>query len=228
MSIHRTAILLLLAFTLHAQAVTFFVSHNGDNSSDGLSWSTAFNSIVEAVGSATSGDQIWVASGTYEAPFTIPEGVSIYGGFSAEENDLDERDSSIYRSIIGSENEFATYSGSGGTSFLVRCEAKTVFDGFFVTNSSFIDEEIDQGFAGVLCADGQAIIRNCVVANVRGFHTAVFEIRDATVHVIRTQVKDNQIEAPFGDYRGHAGVRIINGQAVFDECIISSCCGKES
>jgi len=56
---------------------------------DGLSWTTAYTNVQDALASATPGDEIWVAEGIYTptagitrtATFSLPNGVDLYGGF---------------------------------------------------------------------------------------------------------------------------------------------------
>jgi len=75
-----------------AHAEILRVSKTGDGS-DGLSWATAFASIGEAVQSATHGDIIWVASGTYnESQINMVPGITLLGGFSGNEQDNSSRD----------------------------------------------------------------------------------------------------------------------------------------
>ena len=62
------AILLLLLFTpMLSNAKRLHVSMSGDDSQDGLSWSTARRSVQSAIDSAEAGDEVWVASGSYTA-----------------------------------------------------------------------------------------------------------------------------------------------------------------
>ncbi|MHC4622373.1 MAG: FG-GAP-like repeat-containing protein [Planctomycetota bacterium] len=73
-----------------------YVDGDATGANDGSSWADAFNYLQDALAAATSGDQIWVAQGTYkpDSNAAIPEGtgewdaafqlkncVGIYGGF---------------------------------------------------------------------------------------------------------------------------------------------------
>ncbi len=81
----------------------------GQPNQDGQSWDTAFADLQDAIASATSGDEIWVAAGIYypdEAEagiatvtandeysrFGLVSGVSIYGGFAGGETQRTQRD----------------------------------------------------------------------------------------------------------------------------------------
>ncbi len=76
----------------------------GNDSNSGLAWNTAFATLQKALATATTGDQIWVAAGTYypdEGPsqtnddptstFSLKNGVAIYGGFAGGEANLGDR-----------------------------------------------------------------------------------------------------------------------------------------
>jgi len=70
---------------------------------DGTSWNKAFTDLQDAMDAAVSGDEIWVAAGTYTpsekldsskprtAAFILKSGVKIYGSFAGDEDKLNER-----------------------------------------------------------------------------------------------------------------------------------------
>ena len=50
---------------------------------DGTSWGTAYQKVVEGLNDATSGDEVWVAQGTYnERNLELKDGVKLLGGYS--------------------------------------------------------------------------------------------------------------------------------------------------
>jgi len=67
---------------------------------NGLSWATAFTSITQALQHAASGDEIWVAGGTYKGAVNVPDGVALYGGFAGYESVRTDRYWARNRSII--------------------------------------------------------------------------------------------------------------------------------
>lgn len=133
--------LLLFVCTASVQAgATYFVTPNG--SGDGSSWQQATD-LVTATTLARSGDQVWVAGGTYlptssadrSATFSLPANVSFYGGFNGGEMSLDQRTPGNMPSIL---------SGDIGQQGLASDNSYTVvymedgngirLDGFIITN----------------------------------------------------------------------------------------------
>jgi Right handed beta helix region len=73
----------------------------------GLSWANAYNNLQSAISAAVSGDQIWVAKGTYlpskdpfgnasptdprDKTFYLTNGVALYGGFAGTETLITQR-----------------------------------------------------------------------------------------------------------------------------------------
>ena len=77
---------LMLAGVDEATARILRVSPDGDGT-DGLTWETAFTSISDALTASASGDEIWVASGTYNEAIALVDGVSLFGGFRGTESE---------------------------------------------------------------------------------------------------------------------------------------------
>jgi len=86
--------LFLTVVATSVSATTLYVKSGAGG--DGTSWSNAFDTLQQALDVAVSGDQIWVAAGTYKPTsdyglgggdrykhFRMKDGVSIYGGFPA-------------------------------------------------------------------------------------------------------------------------------------------------
>lgn len=81
----------------------WYVNESNVAPGGGTDWATAFLDLQDALDVAQSGDQIWIAQGTYtpsdlnsstdprEASYRLIAGVEIYGGFSGIEDDVDLR-----------------------------------------------------------------------------------------------------------------------------------------
>jgi predicted outer membrane repeat protein len=82
-----------------------FVHAAATCSNKGSSWTDAFTDLQNALSAASSGDQIWVATGTYKPSieiggtgsryqtFQLKNDVSVYGGFAGTESSIEERTS---------------------------------------------------------------------------------------------------------------------------------------
>ena len=99
-----------------------FVNDDATASGDGLSWGSAFDDLQGALERATTlradgdpgndVDEIWIAEGVYKpsaelepgdprsASFSLVDGVTLYGGFSATETTLAERDWSANETVL--------------------------------------------------------------------------------------------------------------------------------
>jgi hypothetical protein len=102
--------------------------------------------LQRALGSASSGDEIWVAEGTHKPgtnrtdTFHLKNGVEIYGGFAGTETSLDDRDWTIHETILSgdllgddgsgfanyADNSYHVVTGSG-------TDATAVLDGFTIS-----------------------------------------------------------------------------------------------
>lgn len=86
--------LLLLAGGRAAAQTRYYVSAEATVAGDGTSWQST-TTLADALGRVRAGDEIWMQGGTYTVPaegFTLPSGVSLYGGFQGTETRTDERE----------------------------------------------------------------------------------------------------------------------------------------
>src|ERR1051325_469846 len=128
---------------------------------NGLSWASAFNSITQGLQYASSGDELWVAAGTYKGAVAVPEGVALYGGFAGNETLRTQRDWARNRTIIdwdqwGDAYAFAYFEFNSA----VRLGTGSSLDGFTVLNgwSSY-------GAGGYPRPSGATIANNIIVTN---------------------------------------------------------------
>lgn len=184
--------LLLITFTftkicLIAQQV-YYVNGEATGSNNGDTWANAYTDIQTALQHAQYGDQIWIAEGMYKPTvdlnrnqsFVVPNGVSIWGGFSGSETSIDQRDilsnPTILSGEIGDQNTRS--DNSFHVVVLLGADHTTVIDGFKIVlgNADGLDEGGAQSRShggGILVATdvlnpiAQPIIRNCFFENNR-------------------------------------------------------------
>lgn len=81
-------------------ASVIYVRSGAAGANDGGSWANAYPTLQSALTAAGSGDQIWVAAGTYTPTattdrtksFALNNGVAVYGGFAGTETQFSQRD----------------------------------------------------------------------------------------------------------------------------------------
>ncbi|UCC31912.1 MAG: hypothetical protein JSU86_06465, partial [Phycisphaerales bacterium] len=148
-----------------------YVDDGATGANDGTSWDDAYTSLQDALGAAGSGDQIWVATGTYKptagadrtATFQLITGVEIYGGFDGTEATLEERaglfDQTILSGDIGtagdsSDNSYNVVTGSG-------TDETAVLDGFTITAGNANGSSPYDCGAGMFNDAGSPTVTNC-------------------------------------------------------------------
>ncbi|MFN0034271.1 MAG: choice-of-anchor Q domain-containing protein, partial [Saprospiraceae bacterium] len=86
----------------------YYVDWNAAGQSNGQSWADAFLDLHDALALALSGDEVWVAEGTYRpsatndrsARFQLSSGAKLYGSFAGTEMLLEERQLDQHPSIL--------------------------------------------------------------------------------------------------------------------------------
>ena len=120
-----------------AVAHVIFVNAAAHSGGDGSSWAHAYNSLQAALTAAANpsntGDQIWVAKGTYNPgsgqSFAVPtDNISIYGGFAGTETSLSQRNVAQNPTNL---------DGTGtGTSILTLSGGTSTLDGLTIENAN--------------------------------------------------------------------------------------------
>lgn len=146
-------ILLFLSFFLPLSAQITYVTENGTG--NGSSWNQATDNLYDVLENASSGDQIWVAAGTYRPTscnncqqadrnqrFNIPDKVAIYGGFAGTETQLNERNWEINETILsGDIDEDDTPDDNSYTIvYFENVDSTTTIDGFTIRDGNAISE----------------------------------------------------------------------------------------
>jgi len=83
---------LVVTTTVSASPADWYVDAvNGDDGNDGLSWATAFATIVKAMDEASGGDTIMVAAGTYAENITVDKSLELLGPNQGKPGCADDR-----------------------------------------------------------------------------------------------------------------------------------------
>ena len=165
---------------------TWFVNGAGSASATGQSWVEAFSDLQAALAVADSGDQIWVAAGTYRpstnpsdvtASFLLKDGVEMYGGFAGNETAVAERDlernvTVLSGDLADDDDPVAFKAGhniddnSGHVVTAIDVGPTCVLDGFTITAG--IGRNLDGACdplsgGGLAIIDGSPVVRNCTL-----------------------------------------------------------------
>jgi len=105
---HTLSNVCLKAFTSGYAGAIRYVNAAAGGANDGTSWNDAYTELRDALAAAQSGDEIWVAAGSYTphesdraVSFVLKSGVALYGGFPATGNPcMADRDSATHATIL--------------------------------------------------------------------------------------------------------------------------------
>ena len=158
----------------------WYVHASASGANTGTNWQDAFTTLQASLEAAQSGDEIWVAAGTYRpsartilndprsATFTLRDGLAVYGGFAGMETSRDQRDPTAQGSILNGdlagdddgtpdrrvENAYHVVYRTGST-------IESVVDGLTITAG----EATDRYGAGVYQVNAPLTLRNCRLSN---------------------------------------------------------------
>jgi hypothetical protein len=150
-SLHSVGLILIVLWSISAQATTYYVKTGGNNSSAGTSWSTAKADLQNALNVSSVGDEIWIAAGTYKPTldpstgtasgstrdysFYLDKNIEIYGGFAGTETLLSQRNSTSNPVILS--GDIGTVGSSSDNCYHVfiteGLSSAAVLDGITIT-----------------------------------------------------------------------------------------------
>lgn len=155
---------------------------------NGRSWADAFTDFRDALDVALSGNQIWVAQGTYyptscnpcsdadkEIALNLVNNVEVYGGFSGSETQLEQRDWVNNLTIFSGDIGVPLDSLDNAYRVLIaeNSSDKTILDGFIIEEGN-ADGSFGFSSGGGLWIDanpggkGDIQVRNCTFRNNYG------------------------------------------------------------
>jgi len=153
--LRTSAIALVAGFSLGAaaDAGVLFVKPIATGAGDCGSWTDACT-LMNAIDSAVSGDEVWVRAGVY-GPIVLKDGVKIIGGFAGNETSASQSNPAAN----------VTALDGGGNRRCVNStnhSAATVLRGFAIRNGHDAD---DLGGGGLILSDSSAMIVQCTFEN---------------------------------------------------------------
>ncbi|HEX2987593.1 MAG TPA: right-handed parallel beta-helix repeat-containing protein, partial [Chloroflexota bacterium] len=184
--------LAVLSSPLYARTIFVNCTRPG-NEGDGLTWATARKTVQAGLNSATSGDQVWVARGTYLERITLGDGVAVYGGFVGTESDLSQRPAFPRPPSDPDEAILDGYRGGSVVTSPPGATAATRLDGFTIRNGS------DAGaHGGGICCESSSptISNNLIKENTAGMGGGILCVLSSPT------ITNNIIAANVGNYGG--------------------------
>jgi hypothetical protein len=187
---HTRLIRSILGATLLAagssHAAIRYVSGTASGINNGTSWTNAYTRLQDALTVAASGDQIWIASGTYKPSttgdrtqsFNVASGVGLYGGFAGTEATLADRTSAAAATILSGDllgNDNGNRARTEPTRLdntynVVRvsgASATVTFDGLTIQSghSETYNDTYDRGGGIHFLTNtaGNVVINNCIL-----------------------------------------------------------------
>ncbi len=217
-----------------------YVNADASGNNDGTSWADAYTDLNDALESAASGDQVWVAAGTYvpgSSPdssfFNLSDGVELYGGFEGTEGSVDDRDVAANVTILSGDVNGDDAAGdfennrTDNIATVVYADttitAATRIDGFTISGGhGLFEDDADQLFissgAGIL-AQGPLQIHNCTITDNRSGRGGGLSYRtgDITGFRVQNSTFDGNLSRTGG------GVYLAGASAgTFEDCTFSN------
>ena len=158
-----------------------YVDIDAGSGGDGSCWAKAYDDLQDGLGAASSGDEIWVAEGTYypdgadpnnrDLRFSLIADTGVYGGFDGNETARSQRDWSENETILSGAIGSAGYGDNSKT--VVGGASGATLDGFTVEwgyGVEVIEGQIPSRYGGGLSFQSSAShtameVRNCIFEN---------------------------------------------------------------
>ena len=161
-----------------------YVDSSAAGADDGSTWADAYVNLQDGLSAAVSGDQVWVAAGTYkpdqgvgrtvgsrtESFDLIVGGVAVYGGFAGGETSVSQRDWQSNVTILS--GDINTVSVSTDNSYRVinaqNLNSSSILDGFTICDGyanagSWPDNRGGGMHVRSSCRDNR--VQNCIFIN---------------------------------------------------------------
>lgn len=154
------------ALTNNADATIRYVKPTSSGTADGSSWANASADFQATINASSSGDEVWVAAGTYQLAyyytFNMKAGVAIFGGFTGTEILITQRNWAI---------NVCTLQGNGNTVICNKNNGLTstaILDGFTIIGGVGYEDGGATGDSyggGMFNENSNPTISNCIFKN---------------------------------------------------------------
>ncbi len=163
------------AYEYRSGPAVYYVKQNANGANNGTSWANAYTDLQSALSASSSGDEIWVAAGTYKPTsgtdrtisFTLKNGVAIYGGFAGTETSRKQRDCATNTTILS--GDIGTADNKSDNSFHVVAAQDVgdtaVLDGFMITGGNAIASPPYDSGGGMYNENSNVTLNNLIFSN---------------------------------------------------------------
>ena len=197
-----------------------YVDSGASGADNGGSWADAVTDLQDALAMSGSGDEIWVAAGTYRPTsgsdrtisFVLIDGVGIYGGFAGGETARGQRDWETYTTTLS--GDIGVGGADSDNSFQVVASGavggSAVLDGFSITtgNANGLNP-YDRG-GGLFNSFGSPTISNCTFAGNTAEYGGGMYSYDGSPTVSNCTFDGNYAEFGGGMYNHYASTTLVN------------------
>jgi len=216
--------------SIEAQENVIYVhKENGFTTHTGSSWCTAFTDLQEALTIAQPGDEIWIGAGTYKPTddqdrsksFVIPNGVTLYGGFTGIETSNDTRSWLANRTILSgdlADNDDSEIINDNSCHVvkLENISEATRLDGLIITSGNTDEncQELTPSGGGLhITASSNITIENCSIMynNAKENGGGVY-VNSSEIEFTDTSMINNKT-SPVSGFGG--GMKIENSSPTF-------------
>ncbi len=149
-------------------AGVIYVHATASGANNGTSWADAYTDMQAALAVASSGDELWVAAGTYKptsgtdrsASFQLKSGVAIYGGFAGTESTREQRDWASNLTLLS--GDIGVADGPADNSYhVVKGATGATIDGVTITAGNADGPDYpDSNGGGMLNVAGSPTLSN--------------------------------------------------------------------
>ncbi len=197
-----------------------FVDDTAVGADDGSSWINAYVDLQHALGEAQSGDEIWVAEGTYKptaalsrsVSFELRSGVALYGGFAGNEVYRRERNWMAHPTLLS--GDIGTPGNSADNAYHVvvasGTSATAVLDGFIIAGGQ-ADGTGDNGYGGgVYVIGGGATLRNLALIGNTASQGGGLYNKSGNPVLVNVAFSGNAADTGGGLYNADANPSLVN------------------
>ena len=212
---------LLICAAAGAGASVIYVNYNSPNDGPGNDWNHAFQTVQAGLNAANSGDEVWVAKGTYVENINLTPGAGLYGGFAGTETARSQRNWNANVTILdGNQNDTVVSLWWGASQ-------TTCIDGFTIQNG------LGWNYGGgILCESTLlTITNNTITGNTAGSGGGIGCDGGSSVTITNNTITGNAADSYGGGIDGRSSsVTITNntitGNSGFDGAGIFSDAGS--